>query len=74
MYALVHEDCEHPSFVNIAKRCAPQSDFFRGAHKAVQQAYLANYASLTKASGAMVGAFGLRLIIGTIQEMRKRAE
>ena len=27
MDALVHEDCEHPSLVNIAMRCAPQSEF-----------------------------------------------
>lgn len=38
----------------------------------VQQAYLRNFARLTKVSSAMVGAFGLRLIVATIQELRSR--
>jgi threonine efflux protein len=38
----------------------------------VQQIYLRNFARLTKASGAMVGAFGLRLLVATIQELRSR--
>jgi threonine efflux protein len=43
------------------------------SQQAVQRAYLRNFARLTKASGAVVGAFGLRLILGTIQELRSRA-
>jgi threonine efflux protein len=43
------------------------------SQKTVQRAYLRNFARLTKASGAVVGAFGLRLILGTIQELRARA-
>ena len=39
----------------------------------IQQAYLRNLALLTKASGAMVGAFGLRLIVATIYELRSRS-
>lgn len=42
------------------------------SQKAVQRAYLRNFARLTKVSGAVVGAFGLRLIVGTIQELRAR--
>ena len=38
----------------------------------VQQAYLRNFARLTKVSSVMVGAFGLRLIVATIQEVRSR--
>ena len=38
----------------------------------VQQIYLRNFARLTKVSGAMVGAFGLRLLVSTIQELRSR--
>jgi threonine efflux protein len=38
----------------------------------VQQIYLRNFARLTKASGAMVGAFGLRLLVATVQELRSR--
>jgi threonine efflux protein len=38
----------------------------------VQHIYLRNYARLTRASGAMVGAFGLRLLVSTIQELRSR--
>jgi threonine efflux protein len=38
----------------------------------VQQIYLRNFARLTKVSGAMVGAFGLRLLVATIQELRSR--
>lgn len=38
----------------------------------VQQVYLRNFARLTKASGAMVGAFGLRLLVATVQEFRSR--
>jgi threonine efflux protein len=43
------------------------------SQKTVQRAYLRNFARLTKVSGAVVGAFGLRLILGTIQELRARA-
>jgi threonine efflux protein len=43
------------------------------SQKTVQRAYLRNFTRLTKASGAVVGAFGLRLILGTIQELRARA-
>lgn len=42
------------------------------SQKAVQRAYLRNFVRLTKVSGAVVGAFGLRLIVGTIQELRTR--
>lgn len=42
------------------------------SQKSVQRAYLRNFARLTKVSGAVVGAFGLRLIVGTIQELRAR--
>jgi threonine efflux protein len=42
------------------------------SQKAVQRAYLRNFARLTKVSGAVVGAFGLRLIVGTLQELRAR--
>lgn len=38
----------------------------------VRQIYLRNFARLTKVSGAMVGAFGLRLLVATIQEFRSR--
>ncbi len=39
------------------------------SQKAVQQAWLRNFARLSKVSGAVVGAFGLRLIVGTLQEL-----
>ncbi|MDP2033127.1 MAG: LysE family transporter [Polaromonas sp.] len=42
------------------------------SQKAVQQAWLQNFARLTKVSGAVVGAFGLKLIVGTLQELRAR--
>lgn len=42
------------------------------SHKAVQQAYLRNFAQLTKASAAVVGVFGVRLLVGTAQELRSR--
>ena len=38
----------------------------------VQRVYLRNFARLTKVSGVMVGAFGLRLLVATIQELRSR--
>lgn len=38
----------------------------------VRQIYLRNFARLTRVSGAMVGAFGLRLLVATIQEFRSR--
>jgi threonine efflux protein len=43
------------------------------SQKAVQQAYLRNLARLSQVSGAVVGAFGLKLIVGTLQELRARA-
>lgn len=46
---------------------------FAFSQKAVQRAWLRNFARLTKVSGAVVGAFGLRLIVGTLQELRSRA-
>jgi threonine efflux protein len=42
------------------------------SQKTVQQAYLRNFARLTRVSGAVVGAFGLRLMVGTLQELRAR--
>lgn len=42
------------------------------SQRSVQQAYLRNHERLTKASGAVVGAFGLRLIVSTLQEVRSR--
>lgn len=45
---------------------------FLFSHRKVQQIYLRNFALLTKVSGAMVGAFGLRLLFATIQEVRSR--
>lgn len=42
------------------------------SQKNVQQAYLRNFARLTKVSGAVVGAFGFKLIVGTLQELRAR--
>ncbi|MDI1239260.1 MAG: hypothetical protein PSV26_17390 [Polaromonas sp.] len=45
---------------------------FAFSQKAVQRAYLRNFARLTKVSGAVVGAFGMRLIVGTLQELRTR--
>jgi threonine efflux protein len=45
---------------------------FLFSQRRVQQIYLRNFARLTKASGAMVGAFGLRLLVATIQELRSR--
>jgi threonine efflux protein len=42
------------------------------SQQSVQRAYLRNFARLTKASGAVVSAFGLRLIVGTVQELRSR--
>jgi threonine efflux protein len=42
------------------------------SQKSVQRAYLCNFARLTKASSVIVGGFGLRLILGTIQELRAR--
>lgn len=38
----------------------------------VQQVYMRNFSRLTKLSGAMVGAFGLRLLLATVQELRSR--
>ena len=43
------------------------------SQRKVQAAYLRHYSRLTKASSAVVGAFGLRLIISTIQEVRSRS-
>ena len=37
----------------------------------VQRAYLRHFRSLNKAAGLMVGAMGLKLIVTTIQELRK---
>jgi threonine efflux protein len=45
---------------------------FLFSQRKVQQIYLRNFARLTRASGAMVGAFGLRLLVATIQELRSR--
>jgi threonine efflux protein len=45
---------------------------FAFSQKALQQAYLRNFARLTRVSGAVVGAFGLKLIAGTLQELRAR--
>lgn len=45
---------------------------FLFSQRRVQQVYLRNFARLTKASGAMVGAFGLRLLVSTLQEVRSR--
>jgi threonine efflux protein len=45
---------------------------FLFSQRRVQQIYLRNFARLTKISGAMVGAFGLRLLVATIQEVRSR--
>lgn len=42
------------------------------SQQTVQQAYLRNFARLTRVSGAVVGAFGLKLIVGTLQELRAR--
>jgi threonine efflux protein len=42
------------------------------SQKTVQQAWLRNFARLTRVSGAVVGAFGLKLIVGTLQELRAR--
>ena len=38
----------------------------------VQQAYLRNYAMLTRISALLVGAFGFKLIFATMQEVRSR--
>lgn len=43
------------------------------SQRAVQQAYLRHLALLSKICGAVVGAFGLRLIAGALQELRGRA-
>ena len=40
------------------------------SHKTVQAAYMRNLAVLTKASAGVVSMFGLRLIVGTVQELR----
>ncbi|WP_096662270.1 LysE family translocator [Polaromonas sp. AET17H-212] len=70
-----------PSWVHVASAVAlvyfnsvvwHTSLAFAFSQKAVQRAYLRNFARLTKASGAVVGAFGLRLIVGTLQELRAR--
>ena len=45
---------------------------FLFSQRNVQQIHLRNFARLTRASGVMVGAFGLRLLIATIQELRSR--
>lgn len=45
---------------------------FLFSQRKVQQVYLRNFARLTRVSGAMVGAFGLRLLVATIQELRGR--
>jgi threonine efflux protein len=42
------------------------------SHKTVQAAYMRNLAVLTKASAGIVSMFGLRLIVGTVQELRNR--
>lgn len=42
------------------------------SHKTVQAAYMRNLAVLTKASAGVVSMFGLRLIVGTVQELRTR--
>lgn len=46
---------------------------FALSQRAVQQAYLRHLALLSKICGAVVGAFGLRLIAGALQELRGRA-
>jgi threonine efflux protein len=70
-----------PSWVHVASAVAlvyfnsvvwHTSLAFAFSQKAVQRAYLRNFARLTKVSGAVVGAFGLRLIVGTLQELRAR--
>jgi threonine efflux protein len=38
----------------------------------VQRAYLRNYTALTRASAAMVGVFGLKLVAGVVQELLGR--
>lgn len=45
---------------------------FLFSQRNVQQIYLRNFARLTRVSGAMVGAFGLRLLVATVQELRSR--
>jgi threonine efflux protein len=45
---------------------------FLFSQRKVQQIYLRNFARLTRVSGAMVGAFGLRLLVATVQEARSR--
>jgi threonine/homoserine/homoserine lactone efflux protein len=40
---------------------------------AVQRAYLAHHRALTRVSAVLVGAFGVRLIAGALQELRARA-
>lgn len=42
------------------------------SQKAVQRTYMRNFARFSKVSGAVVGAFGLKLIVGTLQELRAR--
>ena len=42
------------------------------SHKAIQAAYLRNLNALSKASAGVVSLFGLRLIVGTLQELRNR--
>lgn len=70
-----------PSWVHVASAVAlvyfnsvvwHTSLAFAFSQKAVQRGYLRNFARLTKVSGAVVGAFGLRLIVGTLQELRAR--
>lgn len=40
---------------------------------AIQRAYMANYKALTRLSAALVGAFGVRLLLAAYQEDRGRA-
>ena len=40
------------------------------SHRTIQAAYMRNLALLTKASAGIVSLFGLRLIVGTFQELR----
>jgi threonine efflux protein len=43
------------------------------SQRALQRAYLRHFAALTKAAAAVVGAFGLRLLVGTAREWRQSA-
>lgn len=42
------------------------------SHPKVQRAYLSNFGRLNKAAGLLVGAFGIKLLVATVQELQNK--